>query len=345
MLENLLKSKVANRVSQGTQAMTPEFREEVAMLLNPQGPLNAELDASVQIEAICWTESVAPGEHAYVYSDFDTDSDVIYVYDTTNDTLNQVKKSPIDDTEISFGPINSNFEWVALQKVINSPDLKVFQRKRNRIVAGMDKYELYYVIQAIKNGTNKPTSIGMNVTTPTSGQDIYDVIKDSYNTIRTYGTDYVMLAGTDVVNKIDSWSKDNASINNYDVSLEGFLQSKRIQVIEVAEELQTTQGGASARILDRDEYILVARKSNLDGGKPIVFARKEIPASVANEAEVDVDNKQRIIFTDGVPQYINFTGTTKPTLGYGVYGFGEIAIAIHNPLSIVSASGLSALLV
>ena len=344
-INDLLTSKAVSRTRGSTQELTAEYKEEIAMLLNPTGPLNAELNASVQIEAICFVDIVPAGEHAYVYADFDTDSDVIYLYDTANDTLTHIKKNPIEDTEISFSAINSNFEWVALQKVINTPDLKIFQRKRNRIIAGMDKYELYYVIQAIKNGTNKPSSIGMNTTTVVSGEDLYDVIRNSYNEIRTYGTEYVMLAGTDVVNKIDAWSKDYATTNNYDVSLEKFLMNKRIEVIEVAEQLQTTSDGSSARILDTDEYILVAKKSNLDGGKPIVFARREIPSNVASESGVEVDSRQRIIFINGVPQYINFSGVTSATLGYGVFGFGEIAIAIHNPKSIVSATGLSALLV
>ena len=324
------------------KTMTDEFYEEVAMLLN-ENVLNAEFNASAVIEEIAFVETVGAGEHAYVYSDFDTDADTILAYDTVNDTITMVKRNPVDDTEISFYPVNSKDEYVTLQKVINTPDLKIFARKRNRILEAMNKWELYYAIAAIAAGTNKPSSVSMQALTLVSAEDLYDHMLRAWQTLRLRGDDFVMLAGTDVINKMESYEKDLAATNNYEVSIKKFLDSKRIKVIEVAEKLD--MGSGSVNILAVDKFILLARKSSIDGsGKPIAFVRREIPATIAADAGAEVTAQQRLILIDKAPIRITVSGSVVPSLGYGIYAFAEVAIAIINPYSIVTSASLAAIL-
>lgn len=295
-------------------------------------------------------EPAEPGEHVWTYSTVDNEAEYILVVDGDG-VITPVKKSPLGDTEISFQGFNSRLEYVKVEDVLGSPDTQVLARKKEKITRGLDKRELVLLINAIEGTSdagsfqsNIPSNSSIQSADATSGQDLYDVIMAMVHKVEDWGDKYVLLVGTTVKEKIDTYDKDNVASFNYNITLKARLKEVGIEVVKVYGKVQynTTDGGVATdtKILNAKHMILVAQNTRISEGKPIKFIRRRIPESVANLMGADVDTAQRATIVVPTP-IIADPGTTGSSisnlLAYGVYAYESVVMAIVNPIAIVTS--------
>jgi len=299
-------------------------------------PINYQLPIPVEINAIANIETVEAGEKLWRYTNVDTDLDTILVVDTSDGKLIQVKRSPLGTTEISFQGLNSKKEYVLVDAVLNSTDTNVLGRKKDAIVRAMDKRELKLVLDGIEADTNTPGNANTQAYTPVSAEDLYDVIMGMKHLVEDYGDGYVLLCGTAVKEKIDTYDKDNAGTFNYNVTLTAKLRELGIEVIKIFGKVESTDGGGEQRLLNTNHMILLAKNSRVASGKPVWFVRRKINPEIARMMGADVDSAQRAIMVGQVPEVVDFSGNSSNVLGFSVVGYESVIFAIPNPKMIVN---------
>lgn len=304
---------------------------EIAKLVGE--PINPSLPVPMAISAIADVDSADPGEKVFYFASEDTDDDEIYDVDV-NGAITVVKRVPLADTALTFKGLNSKLEYVLLDSVLSSPDVDVLARKKEAITRGMDKLELRLILKAIVDAG------GITTITPTSNEDLYDVIMRAKHTLEDYGDSYALLCGSAVKEAIDTYDKDKASSFNYNVGLTAKLRELGMDVMKIFGTVKTTGDSAQERLLDTNKFIMVARNSTIAKGKPIHFVRRRISADIAKLMGADIDQAQRALVVNPTP--VNVSGTN--TLGYGVYGYESIIWAIKNKRAVVKSADLSAIL-
>lgn len=287
-------------------------------------PINTNLPVPMEIAEIADVHVVEPGEKTWYYASQDTDDDEIYQVNTSTGELTLVKRSPMDVTELSFQGLNSKKEYVLLDSVIQSPDQQVLGRKKSRLAHALDKLELRLILAAIV------ASDAVETVTKDSGEDLYDVIVQAKQQIEDRGDNFVLLAGTDVSNKLDTYDKDNAGDFNYNVTINDKIAKMGIKVVKIFGAVKYTGDEAMVKLLDAQRFILIARNSRIADGKPLAFVRRKISPQIAQFMGADVDNAQRALIIDKSPT--NVSGTD--TLGYGIIAYEQIIWAIVNPKGI-----------
>ncbi len=315
--------------------MGKELNLEIAKLIGE--PINYQLPVPVEISAIADIETVEPGEKLWRYTNVDSDLDTILVIDTTDGKLITVKRSPLGETEISFQGLNSKLEYVLVNDVLGNPDTKVLGRKKESISRGMDKRELKLILDGIEAGTNTPGNASVQSNDAVSGDDLYDIIMAMKHKIEDYGDGFVLLCGSTAKEKIDTYDKDYASTYNYNVTLSAKLKELGIEVMKIFGKVESTNAGGEQALLNTKHMILLAKNSRVATGKPIKFVRRKISPDIAKMMGADVDNAQRAIVVGGVPQIIDFSGTSSNVLGYGVLGAEWVIFAIPNPKAICTS--------
>lgn len=296
-------------------------------------PINTKLPVPVELQAIANIETAEAGDHVWKFSALDNTADVIL--DVAGDgTITVKKRSPVGDVELTFKGLNSKLEHVYVDDILNSTDLKALGRRKGSISRGMDKTELKLILDAIVNETAgyHPGEYASEITVA-SADDLYDVILAMKHAIEDYGDNFVLLAGTKVKEKIDTYDKDNASTFNYNVTLTAKLRELGIEVIKIFGQVSNVTGETESKLLDENKMILVAKNSRIASGKPITFVRRIIPADMAALMGADVDNLERALIIDKTP--VIDTGVNK--LAYGVYGYESVIFAIDNPKAIAYA--------
>jgi len=330
-------------------AQMPGSSLNVARLIGE--PIDERLPVAFEINAIADVLTPAePGEHVYTYSDVDDEAEYILVVDGDG-VITPVKKSPLGDTEISFQGFNSRLEYVLVEDVLGSPDTKVLARKKEKITRGLDKRELTLLINAIEATAdagsfqaNLPSSSSIQSRDAESGDDLYDTIIAMKQKLEDYGESYVLLVGSTVKNKIDTYDKDNVSSFNYNITLKARLKEAGIEVVKVFGKVQynKTDGGTATdtAILNTNHMIMVAKNSRLTEGKPIKFVRRRINENIAKLMGADVDTAQRAVIVTPTPVMAD-PGTTGSSisnlLAYGVFAYESIVIAIVNPIAICTS--------
>ena len=316
--------------------MDKNIHLEIAKLIGE--PINYQLPVPVELAEIADTFTAEPGEHVWRYSDVDTSLDTILSVDA-NGAITVVKKTPLDDVELTFSGLNSKLEYVLVDAVLSSPDTQILGRRKESIARGMDKREIKSILDGILADTNTPASVGVSSVTVASGEDLYDVIVKAKHAVEDYGEDYVLLAGTSVKEAIDTYDKDNASTFNYNVTLNRKLAELGIKVMKIFGKVEVTNGGGEQALLSANKFILVARNSRVAQGKPIKFVRRRISADIARMMGANVDTAQRAMWINPTP--VNVSGTN--TLAYGVYGYESVIFAITNPKAICTCDATDAL--
>lgn len=291
-------------------------------------PINNNLPVPMEISAIADVYTVEPGEKTWYYASQDTDDDEIYQVNTSTGAVTAVKRSPMDVTELSFQGLNSKKEYVLLDTVMDSPDQMVLGRKKNRITHALDKLELRLILAAIT------ASDAVSTVTLDSGEDLYDVIVQAKQAVEDYGDKFILLAGSDVNNKLDTYDKDNASTFNYNVTIRDKISKMGIEVVKIFGSVKYTGDETMTALLDADRFILIARNSRIAEGKPLAFVRKKVSPLIAQQMGASVDNAQRALIVDKA--LTNIDGTD--TLGYGVIAYEKIIWAILNPKAIVKCT-------
>ena len=309
---------------------------KIAKLLGE--PINEQLPTPVEISAIADEYTAQPGEHVWRLKNIDELVDIVFDVDA-NGKITTVKRTPLQDVLLTFKGLNSKKEYVLVDEILNSVDTDALARRKESITRGMDKKEIKMILDAIVTPTNavyphnKVANAGVTVS---SGDDLYDVFLSAKHVLEDYGDSYAALVGTTVKEKIDSYSKENAATDNYDVKLAAKLAEWDIGVTKIF-GLVANKAEAESRLLDAKKFVIVAKNSRLAKGKPIAFCRKLITPGIAEQMGASVDSAQRAIFVGQVPTQVDFSGVSSDVLGYSVFGYESIIFCITDPRAVVVA--------
>ena len=314
---------------------------EIAKLIGQ--PINPSLPNPVALSAIADLGTVKAGEKVYYYASEDTDEDEIYQVNTATGKIVTTPKDPLSDTPLPFTGLNSRLQYVLLDSVLSSPDVEVLGRKKSSISRGMDKLELKRILKAIIDlGAVEEIGIG-------SGEDLYDVIMKAIHALEDYGDNYALLCGSAVKEAIDNYDKKKALTFRYNVTLVAKLKELGIEVMKIWGKVKTgtakaneadESGNVAERLLNTNKFIMVARDSTIAKGKPIIFVRRIIPANIAKQMGAEVDNLERGLWVAPAPVQVEGANT----LGFGVYGYESVTLAITNARAIKKSADLSSIL-
>ena len=310
---------------------------EIAKLIG--NPVSVQLVVPVELSAIADFDTAEPGEHVYRIENMDTVADVILDIDA-NGVITPVKRTPGSDVELTFKGLNSKQEYVMLNDVLNSVDQNALARRKDSIARGMDKRELKLVLDALvkPSSTYYPANKVANVrdTAAVSGQDLYDVIVAAKHDVEDYGDKFLLLCGKNVMNKIDTYDKDNANEFNYNVALKAKLAEMGITPMKIFGKVSQADNEAEVDLLDADTFVLVAQNSRIADGKPVKFIRRKITADIAKEAGLTVDGEQRGVLVTPSPVQVVVSGTRQSVWAYGVIGFESVIFCVTNPYAIAT---------
>lgn len=297
-------------------------------------PVNPQLPVPVEIEAIADTFTAEPGEKIWRYTAVDSSFDTVLSVDNAG-AITVVKRTPTGDAELTFDGYNSKLEYVLIDDILAETDnVQVLGRRKQSITRAMDKRELYAIVTALLAKTaGKLPGVEPHEVAPDSADDLYDVIIAMKHKVEDYGDNFVLLCGTTVKEKIDTYDKDQASSFNYNVTLPLKLKALGIDVLKVFGKVELTDGGGETAIMDSKKAVLIARNSRVAEGKPIKFVRRKIGAEIARLMGADVDKAQRALMVNPTPVIVSGTNT----LAYGVYGYESVIFSITNPYAICIA--------
>ncbi len=318
-------------------------------------PINYQLPVPLPISKIANTDTVEPGEKVYTYEDVDGDSDDVLGVDATG-RIFHVEREPLEDVLVPLSGLQSRIERVNVDVLLGRPDLKVLSRKKAGIARAMDKKELKAILTAIttestvtissKTQGRTPTSTGVEKVEYASGDDIYDLILKAKQKIEDYGNKYVLLNGSAVQNKIDTYDKDVSATLNYNPNIKAKLAQLGIEEVKVwgkvrdktADGTDFQSGDSESRLLDTNKFVLVATDSTFAEGKPITFVRRKISPEIAKLMGAEIDKAQRANLALQTP-----IRDENDKLAIGVYGYESICFVISNPKAIVFCDAESAL--
>lgn len=289
---------------------------EVAKLIGD--PVNPSLPVPLALSEIANIETADPGEKVYVWDDEELIPEEVYQINP-NGTLTLVEADLLGDVELSFKTFTTPMRYIRVDKLLQSPDQSKLASLKRSLTNACDKQELYMVLKAIR------TSGVVDTVTPDAGEDLYDLLVKAIEQVEDYGDGYVLLCGTRLYSKIKKYDKENAGTHNYKVGLEEYLDSENVRRIKVVGKI-TNDDGVDVPLLPPTAGILVATRSDIAKGKPIVFVRRKFNAEIANNLNADVDAQQRAIVLDKAP--IQVSG--EPTVAYGIFAMESFASAILN---------------
>lgn len=308
-------------------------------------PISPELPVPVELEAMCNVVTAEPGEKVWRYTATDTTADVVYNVNADG-SLDEVKRTPTGDAEITFQGLNSKKEYVLIDDILGETDnVGVLGRRKASITRGMDKKEVYAVLQAVTGQTalgqsnaNFVPGVACQSVVPASGDDLYDVILAMKHKVEDYGDDYLLLEGSDVKEAIDSYSKDKVTSHNYNVKLREEIKGWGMQEMKVYGTFQD-EAAATYQVMNKKYLVMIARNTRIADGKPITFVRRRISPEIAKFIKASPDNMQRLIIGDQAPQLIG----SSDTFAYSVWGYESVIFLITNPYAIVFADVTSVL--
>ncbi len=298
-----------------------EIARQVGQPIDPSKPVPFEL---AQIADVSVAEV---GEKVWRYTEFDPNyGDAVYTVSGTGE-INAVKKTPAGDAELTFGGLSSKLEYVEIDEILGETDnTSVLARRKASITRSMDKKEVKNIMDAIVSLTAGAFPGVLPEVVGVTGLDLYDAILEMKHLVEDFGTDYVLLCGSTVKEKLDTYDKDNVASFGYRIGIYETLKALGIEVIKIFGQLNAVD------LLDKKTMILVARNSRIADGKPVKFIRRKISADIAKLMGADVDSAQRAIIVNPTPVLTD--GGVK-TLAYGIYGYESIVMTITNPKAIV----------
>jgi hypothetical protein len=304
---------------------------EIAKLIGE--PINPAMPVPFELAAIADVVTAEAGEHVWRYSSVETTSDVVLAIDGTNGAITVVKRSPLDDVELTFTGLNSKLEYVLVDAVLGSPDLNILARRKESITRAMDKREVQLIIAAIlaNTGSYLP-GVNCQEYTVVTADDLYDAIIGMKHLVEDYGDQYVLLCGSTVKEAIDTYDKDQAATLHYNVTLTAKLRELGIEVVKVFGVVSSTSSGeAQTALMTATSCILIAKNSRIAAGKPITFVRRKLNPAVAALMGASVDAAQRALVVGQTPVIVSGTNT----LAYSIYGYESVIFCITNPYAIV----------
>jgi len=305
-------------------------------------PIDPTLPVPVAITEIADVFTAEPGEKIWRYSQFDPNAGDYVRVVLGSGAITTVKRTPTGDAELTFSGLNSKMEYVLIDEILAETDnTSVLARRKRSITRAMDKKEVKNIVDALlaKTAGYLP-GVDPHEYTTVTGDDIYDAIIGMKHLVEDYGDNFVLLVGSTVKERIDTFDKEKASTLNYSVDLIGRLEKVGIKIVKMFGQVESTATGGAENVMDKKKMILVARDSTIAEGKPIKFVRRIINADIARLMGAEVDSAQRALVVGGTP--VNLAGVN--TLAYSIYGYESQIFTITNPkaICICDATGILA---
>jgi len=295
--------------------------------------INTQLPAPMELQKIANLGLAEPGERVYTYKAYDTDAGEILSVDA-NGSITVVKKTPLNDSVLSFDGFQSKLEWVPIDVLLSSSDQSLIARRKRIMTDNLDKKEVKLVLDALVNAASGSFADNyiQTVAGQSSANDLYDVFYNMIEAVQDFGDGFELLLGVDVYKEYQKYDKVKAESHNYKVGLKQFLKDNNVNVTKVFGKVVVVDGNPAVRLLDSKTAILVSTNSRLPGaeGKPILFVRRKINADIAAKIGVSPDKAQRIVLEHPAP--IQSDGNK---FGVGVFAYEQIVTAVTNPKQIV----------
>ena len=286
-------------------------------------PIDSTLPTPTLIAEIADVETAEPGEDVYCWDSvagYDDNVDTIYTAGNAGELVSN-KKSPLGPTLLAFVGLQSDLAYVTINEVLNSKDQTALARKKVAISRSMDKEEIARTVSTL-------TGIASQEVALVSGEDLYDGILKMVHKVEDYGDNYIMLVGSTVKEKIDTYDKDNVDTFHYRVGLKETIANLGIKVVKVPAGAKVQlDSGAYAPIVAAHQAIMIALNSSLKLGKPILFVRRKISPEIAQGMGINADEAFRLVSVAQTPTVIN---NSKNILGYGVFGYENLIQAVTN---------------
>lgn len=281
-------------------------------------PIDSALPVPFVLSEIADIDFADPGEDVYVWTAYDDNVDTVYTAGDAGE-LTSNKKSPAGATSLTFVGLQTDLAYVTVNEILDAKDQTALARKKAAMTRSMDKQEVKRILDGI-------LAIASQEVACASGEDLYDGILKMVHKVEDYGDNYVLLCGSTVSEKIDTYDKENADNFNYRVGLKETMDNLGIKKIKVVGQIKLDSGSYDA-VLAATKAILVARDSQLKVGRPVLFVRRRISPEIAEMMGINPDEAQRLLSVAQTPCVIN---NHKNILGYGVFGYESIIEAITN---------------
>lgn len=283
-------------------------------------PIDSNLPNPVALEKIADFETAEPGEKVYtVVPDDGNGVDTVYTMDS-NGTITTVKIAIGTPTELTFAHIQSKLEYVLIKEVLDNPDQTALARRKAAMSRALDKIEVKRVLDTI-------LAVSGQEVAQASGDDIYTLIKKMVRKIEDYGDNFILLCGTTAWAAISDYDKDNADSFNYNVKINEMLKEEGIEKVKMVGNI-TLDSGSNLAVLNASKMILVARNSQLQKGKPVVFVRRLLNQLIIENSGAEVTPQQRALWVAETPSVL-YSGTTQ-TSGFGIFAYESIIHALLN---------------
>ena len=300
--------------------MTPinlEIAKTVGSPIDPARPI------SVELTSIANYVPVECGEDSYVFQSLDSNIDIVYTAGDNGEVIS-IKKSPTGAVAIDMYGYQSLLTYITLNEIAGAKDnVDILSRKKLSISRSMDKYELQTMLNLILNTGACEVELD-------SSDDIYSGIMKMAHKVIDYGDNFVLLCGSTVWEKINSYDRDNVVGSfNYRLGIFDMLKSFGIEVLKITGDICLDTTSASSAVLSATKAILIARDSTITSGKPLVFCRRKFSPEISKEIGENA-GAERILLTIGNLAVIN---AGKNILGYAVVGYENIGFALTNYLA------------
>lgn len=288
-------------------------------------PIDATLPVPLEISEIADIETAEFGEDVYYFASYDNNTDILYTAGDAGEITSN-RKSPSGVTSLTFVGLQSDLAYVTLNELQDAKDQTALARKKVAIGRSMDKLEVKRLLDTILAISSQEVELA-------TADDIYSGIMKMVHKIVDYGDNFVLLCGSTVWEKINSYDRDHVTSFQYRLPIKEMMAQFGITVVKVASgstvAVDTTS--SNAVILSATKAIMVARDSKLKVGKPCLFVRRKINPEVAAELGIPADQAQRLVTTLGGLTVIN---NHKNILGYGVVGYECVIHAVTNYLAL-----------
>lgn len=292
--------------------------ERAYQLINE--PIDPNLRCPVElVDIVNYRESEA-GETVEYFASAAQDraDDDIFAADA-NGTITYHKVALKSVIALTFVGLQSKLETVLIEEILNSKDQSALAQKKDAIIRAMDSEEVRRIINLVLAATSQKI-------TKVSGEDLLDVIIRMKQKVSNFATDYVLLVASDVMDKIESYDKENVSNFNYKMSI--MEEIAKLGIKKVVKVLGNSGfAGGDTPVLAAGKAVLVGRNSNLSAGRPITFLRRKFSKEIA-ELSGAAEGAVRLVDVAKTPTVINGSGAN--TLGYGVFGYESLIQVLTN---------------
>ena len=290
--------------------------ERAYQLINE--PIDPNLRCPVELADIVEYRESEPGETVEYFGSpaQDRAADDIFAADA-NGTITFHKVPLKTVTALTFVGLQSKLETVLLDEIMNSKDQSALAAKKDGIIRAMDCEEVRRILNLV-------LAVASQEVTKASGEDLLDVIIKMKQKVSKYADDYILLVASDVMDKIESYDKDNVDNFNYKMSIMEEITKLGIKkVVKIVGE-----DGSGNKILADGIAILVGRESSItNNGRPLTLVRRKFTKEIA-EFSGAKEGASRLVNIAQIPVIVNSSG--RNTLGYGVYGYESVVQVLTN---------------